>query len=132
MEGVRDTDGGRSGKGRGSRDEVGVRIWMDRKPAQQDAADFQPKLYLLCSFFPMARWRSLMGLSQPKLCLVCSVCLTAHGLAYPALSQPKLSAFQFLPEGRAHWPCLALANQSYTCSAVWPFVLPVAQQRRSW
>ena len=67
---------------------------MDRRPTQQDAADFEPKLCLLCSFFLTAL--AFLGLCEPKLCMVCSVCLTMHGLAFPVLSQPKLSVLQFL------------------------------------
>ena len=62
---------------------------MDRKLTQQDAADFYPKLCLLCKHL-LDGVLAFLGLSQPNLCLVCSVYLTVHGLAFPVLSQPKL------------------------------------------
>ena len=54
--------------GEGVRRAMGVgtkcELQMDRKPTQQDAANFEPKLCLLCSSFLTARWCSLASASQ--------------------------------------------------------------------
>ena len=83
------------GEGVGRAMGVGTKweLRMDRKPTQQDVANFEPKLCLLCSFF-----------------------LTAHGLVFPVLSQPKL-CLQFLPYG-TRWCHLSLASRRCACSAV--------------
>ena len=49
---------------------VGTRweLQMDRKPTQQDAVEFEPKLCLLCSFFLTAHWRSLASASRSCVC----------------------------------------------------------------